>query len=496
MDLYIHSVTQAVLDWLASLNPQVLDAHPQLRVRAAALSLMAGQTTGVEAHIQAAEKALQGVELNESIRDLFGQMACARATLALTRYDPAEMIRQARIALEYLHPGNLSFRFTANWALASASLLQGDRLTAAQACRDGLAISQQSGDMFSIILATSDLGTIQELDAQLFQAEETYLHALELSGEHPQPNMGEVHLGLARIYYEWNDLETAEKHGKQSLELTRLYDREIDRFIISEVFLARLELARGEVNRAADMLAKTEQTARKKNFTLRLPEIAEIQVLVLLRQGKLSAAAELAHQFDLPLCKARILLTQGDLSGALSILGAFRQQMETRGWEEERLRALVLQAISLHQNDERDLARQTLAETLTLAAPNGFIRLFVDEGEVMRLMISDLRFSNKKSTHISNQNILSYTDRLLATFVSGTKNQLQMTQPSSLVTALSQRELEILQLIAQGFSNQEIGEKLFLALDTVKGHNRRIYNKLQVQRRTEAIARARELGLL
>jgi LuxR family maltose regulon positive regulatory protein len=71
-----------------------------------------------------------------------------------------------------------------------------------------------------------------------------------------------------------------------------------------------------------------------------------------------------------------------------------------------------------------------------------------------------------------------------------------MTQPSSLVTALSQRELEILQLIAQGFSNQEIGEKLFLALDTVKGHNRRIYNKLQVQRRTEAIARARELGLL
>ena len=77
------------------------------------------------------------------------------------------------------------------------------------------------------------------------------------------------------------------------------------------------------------------------------------------------------------------------------------------------------------------------------------------------------------------------------------KSASALTSPDQpLIEPLSQRELEVLQLIAQGLSNREIGERLFLALDTVKGHNRKIFDKLQVQRRTEAIARARELGLL
>ena len=95
--------------------------------------------------------------------------------------------------------------------------------------------------------------------------------------------------------------------------------------------------------------------------------------------------------------------------------------------------------------------------------------------------------------------IADYTDKLLAAFEaekrkSEDKPDLPPAQP--LIEPLSQRELKILQLIAQGLSNREIGERLFLALDTVKGHNRKIFDKLQVQSRTEAIARARELGLL
>lgn len=131
------------------------------------------------------------------------------------------MLTQARRALEYLHPDNLPFLFTANWALASASFLQVDRATAAKACMEGISISQKSGDMFSIILALSDLAQPQELENQLHQAAETYQGVLQLMGDHPQPNVGEVHLGLARIYYEWNDLEAAEEQAQQSLQLTR-----------------------------------------------------------------------------------------------------------------------------------------------------------------------------------------------------------------------------------------------------------------------------------
>ena len=128
---------------------------------------------------------------------------------------------QARRALEYLHPNNLPFLFTANWALASASFLQGDRTVATEALMKAFSISQKSGDMFSIILALTDLAQLQALENQLHQAAETYQQVLQLMGDHPQPNVGEAHLGLARIYYEWNDLEAAEQHGQQSLPDSR-----------------------------------------------------------------------------------------------------------------------------------------------------------------------------------------------------------------------------------------------------------------------------------
>ena len=503
LQLHSRSVIRTVLDSLASVDPRVLDAHPRLRVRAATLPLMAGQTDGVEARIQAAERSLPDTETDESSRDLHGQLACARATLALTRYDPAKMIAEAERALEFLDPTNLAFRFTANWALASASLLQGDRLTAARACREGITISEQSGDRFSIILATGDMGHIQELNTELVDAAETYGRAIELAGAHPQPSVGEVHLGLARIYYEWNNLQGAEEHGTRSLELTRRYGRLIDRSIVGEVFLARLELARDQADRAGEMLARTERTALNKGFTERLSEIAAVQVLVMLCQGQPSAAAALAQRFELPLSRARILLHQDQPEAALEVLRPFREQMEARGWKDEHLRALIVEAVALHRNGEASLAQRTLAVALAAAEPGRYARSFLDEGEALRSLLSDFRLQNEGQDRIHGARIRSYVDALLAAFPRGTNDRgprpgdsARDPRPGSIAEPLSPRELETLRLIAAGLSNQEIGERLYMALDTVKGHNRRIFDKLQVRRRTEAVARARELGLL
>ena len=98
---------------------------------------------------------------------------------------------------------------------------------------------------------------MQELDNELYQAAETYRRVLQWAGDHPQQIIGEAHLGLARILYEWNDLDAADQHTQQSLHLARQYESIIDRFVISEVFLARLKLAQGDVEGAADILAKT-----------------------------------------------------------------------------------------------------------------------------------------------------------------------------------------------------------------------------------------------
>ena len=150
---------------------------------------------------------------------------------------------------------------------------------------------------------------------------------------------------------------------------------------------------------------------------------------------------------------------------------------------------------------KRTEAVQLLGEALALAEPGGFIRIFVDEGEPMRLLILDFRLSIEKQSRGQDQNcsvtwinswLLLHNRRSCRQSI----RQSQIHRKSQMLEPLSQRELEILKLITQGLSNREIGERLFLALDTVKGHNRRIFDKLQVQSRTEAIARARELGLL
>jgi len=238
------------------------------------------------------------------------------------------------------------------------------------------------------------------------------------------------------------------------------------------------------------MLAETEQTVRKNNFVHRIPEVAAAQVLVLLRQGDLAAAAHLAQTHLLPISQARVNLAQGDTSAALALLSPLRQQMEAKGWADELLKVMVLQTVALHVHGEKDRAVQLLGDALTLAEPGGFIRIFVDEGAPMAQLLLEAA---------SHGVMPDYIGKLLAAFdaeerKSQPKSDLSPDQP--LIEPLSQRELEVLQLIAQGLSNHEICERLFLALDTVKGHNRRIYDKLQVQRRTEAIARARELGLL
>jgi LuxR family maltose regulon positive regulatory protein len=132
----------------------------------------------------------------------------------------------------------------------------------------------------------------------------------------------------------------------------------------------------------------------------------------------------------------------------------------------------------------------SLQHALALAEPEGYVRMFLDEGSSMMQLLGEAA---------ACEIMPDYTDKLLIAFdsekrKSEDKPDLPPAQP--LIDPLSQRELEILKLIAQGLSNREIGDRLFLALDTVKGHNRRIFEKLQVKRRTEAIVRARELGLL
>jgi LuxR family maltose regulon positive regulatory protein len=483
----------AILDWLASLPQSELDARPWLLVRYASGLLVIGQTTGVEEKLQAAEATLEDAEPDEQTRDLIGQIAAARATLAFGQNHAESMLAQSRRALEFLSQTNLPYRMTAYWTLGNACQLQGDRAAARQAYSDVIALGRSAGDVFYTLLGTLGLGAIQIAENQLYLAAETYREALRLAGEMPQPIVYEAHLGLARVLYEWNDLEGAELHGRQGLHLAQQYERGIDRFILCEVFLARLKLAQDDVAGAAAQLAQTTRVARQRDFVDRLPEVAAAQILTLLRQSHLAAAADLAQRYNLPLSLARVHLAQGDPSAALATLEPWRRQVEAKELRDETLRAMVLQAMALQANGDDDRAVQALWDALEVAEPGGFIRLFIDEGPPMARLLS---------AAISLGKTPNYVEELLAAFSAETRQRKETPHRQSassarpLIEPLSHRELEVLHLIAQGLSNQEISERLVLALSTVKGHNLKIFAKLQVQRRTEAVARARELGLL
>jgi LuxR family maltose regulon positive regulatory protein len=216
-----------------------------------------------------------------------------------------------------------------------------------------------------------------------------------------------------------------------------------------------------------------------------------------------AAAAEVAQAHDLPRSQARVYLAQGNPAAALAVLDSWRRQMEARGWADEQLKTLMLQALAHQAKGNPDAALHFLGEALALAAPGGFVRLFVDEGPAMAQLLSAA----------AAQGVMpDDTGRLLAAFARRTVDGRRWTNDKvvdliwgghppgsatpSLPEPLSPREMEILHLLAQGLSNAEIGERLCIALNMVKGHNRRIFGKLGVQRRTEAIARARVLGLL
>jgi LuxR family maltose regulon positive regulatory protein len=287
-------------------------------------------------------------------------------------------------------------------------------------------------------------------------------------------------------------MNSAEQHAQESFQLAQQIENR-DKFISYEVFLSRLKLAQGDLAGATSIIAKADQFVRQHNFVSRMPDIAAAQVLTLLHQGNLAAAAHLAHTHELPISQARVDLARGDTSAALAALGSLQEQAEIKDWKDEQLKVMVLQAAALYMQGEKDKALQLVALALAQAEKGGFIRIFVDEGTIMAELLSEAA---------SHGIMPEYIGKLLAVFVAEERksedkpNLRPAPSAQSLIEPLSQREIEILQLIAQGLSNHEISKRLFLALSTVKGHNRNIFGKLEVQSRTEAIARARELGLL
>lgn len=487
MPLHFRGGEIPVLNWLKTLPPSVLNEMPLLWTTYASVLLVTGQVTLAEQAMESAEAILAKQTIEDAMsRDILGRIAATRATMAAAYKRIDEMITFSQEALEYLHPDNIAFRTSTAWKLAYAYHLQGKRHAAGEAYAEVIAKGRASGNHIFTITALLGLSGLNMNDNRLHQAHKTYQEVLEMLGERPLPIAGECHLGLAKLYYEWNDLEAVQHHLEESVKFTTL-EENTDRQVAVETMNAQIKLAHGDLANANIHLNNAEQRIKEQPVTEHIPTIIKTRVRILLAQQKFDEAQALVENHDLPLSHVSVLIALHAFEEAHQVLDAYHEKMETRDWKDQLLHIQVLRAMAYYADNRLEEALRALEEVLAITEPESFARLFIDMGPQMADLLEDARQRNIRT---------SYVTYILTEFENANHHSTYRVANQALIEPLSERELEVLDLIAQGLSNREICDRLFLALSTVKGHNRRIFDKLQVQRRTEAVAKARELGLI
>ena len=319
-----------------------------------------------------------------------------------------------------------------------------------------------------------------------------------------------MYVGMSTLHYEHNDLKAATQCLLTSQSLGDLAGLPQNPYRWCAA-MARIREAQGDLDGALDLLDQAERLYDGA-FSPNVRPVATRKTRVWVAQGRLGEALGWAREQGLSIenelsylrefdhiTLARVLLARyqsdradGSISGVVGLLERLLKAAEEGGRKGSAIEILILQALAHQAQGDLPAALLPFQHALALAEPEGYVRLFLDEGSSMMQLLHEAS---------AREIMPDYADKLLEAFEFEAEKQKSEDKPdlpsaNPLIDPLSQRELKILQLIAQGLSNREIGERLFLALDTIKGHNRKIFDKLQVQSRTEAIARARELGLL
>ena len=551
-----------MLGWVKALPEQLIRNRPVLSLVYAWVLLNDGKLEAAEARLQEAERwldtatdpaieattnipersqilatetgAAERVVVDEAqFRSLPASIANARAYRAQALGDVSGAVTYTRQALDLLPEGDYYERGTTAALLGLAYWASGSLEAAHQAFADGLASLQMGGGILIRIGGAFILADIRRAQGRLRQAIRTYEQTLQLATEQGERRgTAELHLGLSELHHERGDLETARQHlltGKVLRKQAALPGYEHMWCVVQ----ARLKEAQGDFDSALKLLHEAERLY----YQSPLPDVRPITALktrMWVRQGKLAEALSwvrergLSVEDDLSYLReyehvtlAKILIAwykrdqvDGVIYQAMGLLDRLLEAAEAGERTGSVIEILVVQALAYAAQGDIPHALTPLKRALTLSEPEGYVRLFVDEGVPMAKLLFEPATQGIKTDHIG----LDYIGQLQAAFEAEAQQRdtnaslpaLPLVQSpieppieplikppvESFIDPLSPRELEILQLIAEGFSNRQIGDRLFLALNTVKGHNRRLFAKLKVQRRTEAIARARELGLL
>jgi LuxR family maltose regulon positive regulatory protein len=546
-----------LLGWLQSLPDELLQYRPVLGVTYAHVLMASGELEGVEARLQDAERWLNttadmgerpdasSAEMvvvdKEEFRRLPGMIAIARAGLALARGDVPGTVTYAQRALDLAPEDDHMTRGGAAGFLGLAYWTSGDLEAAHRTYADGMASLQKAGNISDAINGATTLAAIRIAQGRLHDAMRTYEQALQLAMERGTPALrgtADMYVGMSEILRERNDLHAATQHLLRSKEMGEHTGFPENRYRW-RVAMARIRHAQGDLEGALEMLDEAERLYMS-DFSPNVHPIAAWKTRVWVAQGRLAEALGWARKQGLSaedelsylrefehITLARILLARygsdhidSAIHEAIGLLERLLKAAQEGGRMGRVIEILLLQALAQHMQGDIPAALLPLGQALTLAEPEDYVRIFLDEGEPMRLLIEDLRGKIVDGSFAVSQSqpmeLLPYIERLLRSFSTGqTATTDQQHSPAlapvgrrlgvqvspilpieNLVEPLSQRELEVLRLLKTELSGPEIARELTIALSTVRTHTESIYSKLNVKTRRAAVKRAIELNLI
>src|SRR3989440_877270 len=509
-----------VLGWLKALPDELVRARPVLSVHYAGALLLHGVLEGVEARLRDAEQwldtktdrgssalapAAEMVVVDEAeFRGLPGMIAVYRAAIALALGNVADTVTYARRALDLVPEDDHHRRGSAAGFLGLAYWTRGDLEAAHRSYAECMALVQRSGHLSDAIGCSLALADIRISQGRLREAMSTYERGLQLAteqGAHVLRGAADMHVGMSELHLERDDLNAATQHLLRSKELGELAGLPQNRYRW-RVAMARIREAEGDLAGALDLLGEAERLYVSDFFPYVRP-IAALVTRVWVAQGRLGEAIGWARERGLSVSDdlsylrefehitlARVLLARSksdradrSIREAMGLLEHLLQAAEEGKRTGSVIEILVLQALANLLQGDIPAALVPLQQALSLAEPEGYVRMFVDEGPPMALLLE------AAAKHGIAPN---YVRHLLTAFGSA-EDRTPVKQ--GLIEPLSERELEVLRLLATGLNGPEIARELVVSLNTMRTHTKNIYSKLGVNDRRAAVHRAKELDL-
>lgn len=510
-----------VLGWLRALPVELFRCRPVLSVHYAGVLLQSGKLEGVEARLRDAERWLEPkvdkgtqresasaemVVLDEGeFRGLAGSIAMYRAASALALGDLLATMKYARQVPDVVSEDDHLRRAAAAGLLGIAYWTNADLEAAQRSYVDCMARLQRIGHLSDAIGCAIALADIRIVQGRLHEAMRTYEYFLALAKEQGTPvprGTADMYVGMSDLYREHHDLNTATQLLLRSRELGEFAGLPQNPYRWC-VAMARIREVEGDLNGALDLLHEAE-SRYAGDFSPNVRPVAALRTRLWIAQGRLGEAQSWAHERGLSIenemsylrefehiTLARVLLSRYRSEGAdhalldaIQFLDRLLKAAEEGGRTGSVIEILVLQALARQAHGDIPAALIALERALTLSEPEGYIRVFVDEGSSMAVLLE------KAAKHgISPR----YAHQLLTAFG---KTEDRPPVSHALIDPLSERELEVLRLLGTDLDGPDIARQLTVSLNTIRTHTKNIYTKLGVNNRRAAVRRAEELGLL